>query len=50
MTSRRRATSNQRCVRQGCNLQRRINVVYFNVALNNVRQHQNNVANMTMKK
>ena len=43
MTSRRRTTSNQRCVSQRWNLQRRVNVAYFNVVVNNVRQRGNNV-------
>ena len=47
-----KSTLKQRCIRQRGNLQRgtlsvstnqRINVVYFNVDLNNVRQSRNNV-------
>ena len=37
------STLKQRCVFQHWNLQRRINVAYFNVDMNNVRQRRNNV-------
>ena len=40
----------QRCVFQRYNSQRWINVVYFNIDMNNIGKHRNNVLKMTISK